>query len=141
MLAHEAQDALPVPERPPGEQPAIRVRVPRVPHDRRGDAPALPACPGGPVAEVDVLAVHAEAAVEATELVQHRPAQEEEGAEHPVRLDGLRRPLVEEVVPPLAAERPEGEAEGRAPDEGAADGGKATPGRLPGAVRVDEPPP
>ena len=55
------------------------------------DEPALPAGLPGPVAEVDVLAVEAEAFVEAAELVEHLAAQEEERAEHPVRLASARR--------------------------------------------------
>ena len=46
--------------------------------------PALPAALRGSVGEIDVLAIEAEALVEAAELVEHLPAQEQEGAE----LDG-----------------------------------------------------
>src|SRR5581483_10834187 len=94
----------------------------------------LPAGAGGPVAEVDVIDVVAEAGVPAAYLVEHRAPHEQEGAEQPVRLDGLVRPLVGQVVGALALERAEQPAQRRAADEGAADGGEAAAGGLPGAV-------
>jgi hypothetical protein len=65
-----------------------------------------PSPPGGAVAEVDVLAVEAEALVEVAELLEHLAPQQEECREHPVGLDRLRRAVVEQVVvelprPPL----------------------------------------
>ena len=79
-----------------------------VPDDPRGrDVPALPASPHRPVLEVDVLSVEPEALVEAAELVEHRPAQEQESAEHPVGLRRLRRRrLVEVEVAALARTTP-----------------------------------
>ncbi len=101
-----------------------------------GHVPALPAGAGGAVAEVDVLAVEAEALVEAAELLEHRAAQEQEAAEHPVGLDRLGRPLVEVVVAALVLVRVDEEPQRRAADERAADGREAAPRRLPRAVRV-----
>ena len=90
--------------------------------DRGRHVPALPPGLRGPVAEVDVLAVHAEARVEAAELLEHRPAHEQERGEHPVGLHGLLGSLVEEVVRPLPLERREDEAQRRAAHDRAADG-------------------
>ena len=72
--------------------------------DRRGHVPALPAGLRRAVVEVDVLAVHPEARVPAADLVEHRAAQQQERAEHPVRLHRLGRALVEQVVAALVAE-------------------------------------
>ena len=90
------------------------------------------------VAEVDLLAVHAKALVEAAELVEHRAAEEQAAAEHPVGLDGLGGTLVEEVVVALVLERRAQATQRRAPDERAAHGREAAPRRLPGAVRIDQ---
>ena len=43
--------------------------------------------------------------IKAADLVEHRPALEQEGAEQPVRLHGLRGTLVEKVVAALVLER------------------------------------
>ena len=93
---------------------------------------------GGAVAEVDLLAVHAEALVEASEPVEHRAAEEQAAPEHPVGLDRLGGTLVEQVVVALVLERRAQAAERRAANERAADGGEAAPRRLPGAVFVHE---
>src|SRR5204862_1252873 len=98
VLADEAEDPAPVPERATREEAPVGHRRVRVLDDRRRDVPPLPAGLPGSVAEVDVLAVEAEALVEAAELVEHRAAEHEERAEHPVGLDRLGGPLVEEVV-------------------------------------------
>src|SRR3954453_21812207 len=98
MLADVARDSAPVPARPPRQEAPVRDRNMPVRDDRGRHVPALPARPCGAVGEVDVLAVEAEALVEAAELVEHRAAQKQEAAEHPVRLDGPGGPLVEVVV-------------------------------------------
>src|SRR5688572_10843512 len=129
MLPHEAEDAAPVPERSSCEEALVGRRIPAMANDRAGHVPALPARRCRPVAEVDLLAVHPEAFVEAAELLQHRAAEQEAAAEHPVGLDGLGWTLVEEVVVALVLERRAQAAERRAADERAADGGKAAPRR------------
>ena len=101
---------------------------------RGRDVPALPAGLRGPVAQVDVLAVEAEALVEAAQLVQHLAAQEQEGAQHPVGFDRLGR-LVRRRS---AARRSRTAAERRAPDDRPRDGREAAPGGLPRPVRVEE---
>jgi hypothetical protein len=68
---------------------------------RARDVPPVPARLRGAITQVDVLAVEAEALVEAAELLEHRATEQQEAAEHPVGLDGLRRPLVQVVVPAL----------------------------------------
>src|SRR5690349_2151994 len=125
MLADEARDAAPVPERPPCEEPRVRGALPLVMHDRSRDVPALPSGLRGAVAEVDVLAVEAEAGVEAAELLEHRAAQEHEAAEQPVRRDRSVGLVVEVVVLALRLERRAQATQRRAPDERAADGRKA----------------
>ena len=125
VLAGVAEDRAPVPERPPREEPLVGERVPAVRDDRARHVPALPPGPRGAVAEVDLLAVHAEARVVAAELVEHLAAEEERAAEHPVGLDRLGRVLVEVVVRALALLRREGAAERRAADERPADGREA----------------
>src|SRR4051794_31723962 len=107
MLAHEPQHPLPVPERAPRREAMVDDRGVVVPHARRRHVPPLPPRPRGAVAEVDVLAVHAEARVEAADRVEQLAAQEQERAEQPVGLDRLLRPLVQQVVPALALERRE----------------------------------
>src|ERR1044072_5149949 len=118
MLADEPRDAAPVPERPSRQETAIRLALPLVAHPRGRDVPALPASLRGAVAEVDVLAVEAEAGVEAAQLVEHRAAQQDEAAEEPVRLRGLRRILAEVIVRALARERRQQTAQRRPADEG-----------------------
>src|SRR6266511_4756770 len=66
--------------------------------DGCGNVPALPAGVRSAIGEVDVLAVHAEARVEAAELVEHLASKEEKRAEQPVGFDRLRMALVEVVV-------------------------------------------
>ena len=105
---------------------------------RLRDVPALPAGLRGPVAEVDVLAVEAEALVEAAELVEHLAAQEEEGGEHPVGLDRLGRPVLEQVVVELPGLRAEDRAQRRPPDDRAADRREAAARGLPAAVREEQ---
>src|SRR5690349_17832807 len=83
--------------------------------------PAFPAGLSGAVAEVDVLAVETEAVVEPAQLVEHLSAQEQERREHPVGLNRFGRAFVESVVVTLAALRVEEGAEGRSPDDRAAD--------------------
>ena len=109
-----------------------------------GHVPALPAGLGGPVAEVDVLAVEAEALVEPAELVEHLAAQKQERGEHPVGLDRLGRALVEQVVVDLARLRAQGLPERRSPDDRAADGRESAARRLPACrrgtqLRADDP--
>ena len=138
MLADVAEHAPPVPQRPPREEAPVRLRVPAVAGDGVRDVPALPAGPGRAVTEVDLLAVHPKAFVEPAELLEHRPPEEEAAAEHPVGAHGLRRPLVEDVVPALVLERRPQPAQGRTADEGASDGREAAAGRLPAAIGVRE---
>ena len=84
MLADEAGDAAPVPERPAGEEALVGDGLVVVDHDRFGDVPPLPAGLARAVGEVDVLAVEPVALVEAAELVEQLAAEEEERAEQPV---------------------------------------------------------
>ena len=109
-----------VPERAPREEAPVGHGRVVVRDDGGRHVPALPARVRGAVAEVDVLAVEAEARVEAAELVEHRAAQEQEGAEHPVGLDRLGRALVEVVVRALALVAADELAQRRAADERAA---------------------
>src|SRR6516164_9031851 len=106
-------------------------------HDCSGHVPTLPVRLREPVAEVDLLAVHAEALVEAADLVERRSAYQHEPPEHPVGFDRLGRALVELIVVALAFERRERPPERRAPDERAADGREETARRLPRAVGVE----
>src|SRR5256886_15628696 len=101
MLAHEAGDAAPVPERAAGEEAAVGHGLMVVDHDRAGHVPALPAGLARAVREVDVVAVETEAFVEAAELVEHLAAEEEEAAEQPVRRSRLPGVLVQEGALPL----------------------------------------
>src|SRR6188472_162360 len=70
VLAHEAHHPGPVPDRPPRQPALVGLGLVLVPHDRRGNVPALPAGEHRPVLQVDVLAVEAEALVEAPELLE-----------------------------------------------------------------------
>src|SRR5918996_5275287 len=63
MLADEARDPAPMPERSSGQEAAVDDRVVVVGDKGRGHVPALPACFRRPVAEVDVLSVEAVAGV------------------------------------------------------------------------------
>ncbi len=96
-----------------------------MPDDGGRHVPALPPGLRGAVVEIDVLAVHPEAGVQAADLVEHRASHEQERAEHRVRLDGSSGPLVEEVVVPLPAQRREKQAQRRTAYERRADGGEA----------------
>src|SRR3954468_12272198 len=80
VLADEAQDPGPVPERAAREPPLVGLRLVLVAHDRLRDVPALPAGARRAVLQVDVLAVEAEALVEPAELLEHLAPQEQEGA-------------------------------------------------------------
>src|SRR4029077_15817718 len=71
-VAPGPHDPAPVAKRSPGQEPLVGQPVPAVADDRVRDVPALPAGLRGPVREVDLLAVHAEAGVVTAELVQHR---------------------------------------------------------------------
>jgi hypothetical protein len=104
--------------------------------DGVGHVPALPAGLRGAVAEVDVLAVEAEAGVEAAELVQQLPSQEQERAEHPVRLHRLRRELVELVVLDLARLRAQDLPERRPAHDGASDRREPAARRLACSIRI-----
>ena len=74
---------------------------------------ALPAHAPRAVLQLDVLAVHREALVEAAELVEHRPPHEQAGAEHPIALQGASGSP--EVVAPLRGLHvPQGGAAARA---------------------------
>ncbi len=137
MLAEEARHRARVPERVPGEEALVDHGRVLVVHDRGRDVPALPPGLRGAVVEVDVLAVHPVAGVPAADLVEHRAAQQEEGAEHRVCFHGLVGPLVEQVVAALPFERREQLPQRRPPDERAADGRKAAARRLPRAVAVE----
>src|SRR4029450_8808523 len=99
----------------------VRQRLPAVRADRLRDVPALPARLRSSVTEVDLLAVHPETGVVAAELVEHRAAEGERPAEHPVGLDRLLRPFVELVVRALALERREQVAKRCPADQRAAD--------------------
>src|SRR5690349_9058074 len=102
MLAHEPHDPRPVPERAAGEPVLVRLGLVLVTDDGGRDVPPLPPGLHRAVLKIDVLAVEAEALVEAAELLEHRPAHEQEPAEHPIRLNGLAgRGLVEVEVPAL----------------------------------------
>ena len=99
VLAHEARDPAPVPERAPRQPAGVGLGLVLVRDDRRRHVPALPAGLHGAVLKVDVLAVEAKALVEPAELLEHRAAQHQEAAEHPVgRHRRLGRRLVEVVV-------------------------------------------
>src|SRR5262249_2875176 len=98
MLAHEAHDAAPVPQRPAGEEAHVRLPPPPVVDDGGRDIPALPACLRCAVADVDVLTVEPEARVEAAELLEHPAPEQEETAEQPVGAHRLGGILVEVVV-------------------------------------------
>ena len=102
VLADEAGDAAPVPERPPGEEALVGDGLVVVDRDRLRDVPALPAGLARAVGEVDLLAVEPVALVEAAELVEQLAAEEEERAEQPVGGGRLGRVLVEQVVAALA---------------------------------------
>src|SRR5215203_5313692 len=102
MLPHEAEDALPLPQRPPRQERPVRHPSVGVSNPSSRNVPALPTSLRGPVGEVDVLAIQPEAFVEAAELVERFAAQEQEGAEHPVDLRRLLRRLVEDVMRALA---------------------------------------
>src|SRR5580765_5702845 len=117
MFASETEDPAPVPEGPAREEPAVGHPLPFVVNDRIGDVPALPAGLRGAVAEVDVLAVEAEAGVEPADLSQHRATQEHEAAEHPVGLHGGGRVLAEVVVRLLLLEWRSKPTERRSPYE------------------------
>ena len=139
MLAEEANHRAGVPDGVAGEEPAVDHGRVLVVHDRGGHVPALPARLRGAVVQVDVLAVHAEAGVEAADLVEHRAPEEEERREHRVRLRGLLGPLVEEVVLALPAAGREEQAQGRPADERRADRREAAAGGLPRAVGIEHP--
>src|SRR5437773_6806205 len=141
MLAHKPRDRAPVPEGLPRQEPPVRDRGVLMPNGRLGDVPALPAGPRRAVTEIDVLSVEAVTLVEAAQLVEHVAPQEEERGEHPVGLDRLGRPLVEQVVVPLPCLRMEERTEGSPPDDRAADRREAAARRLPAAVRELEPRP
>src|SRR5439155_21024013 len=117
VLADEARDAAPVPECPPGEEPAIGLGRVDVADYRLRHVPALPARLLGPVAEIDVLPIHAEARVEAAQLVEHLPAEQQEGSEHPVRFGRLGRPVLEQVMLALPGLGVEYIAQRSPPDE------------------------
>ena len=124
MLADEAGDAAPVPERPAGEQALVGDGLVVVDRDRLGDVPPLPAGEARAVGEVDLLAVEPVALVEAAELVEQLSAEEEEGAEQPVRECRVGRVLVEQIVAALPLLRLEQAAERRAADDRARTVGK-----------------
>jgi hypothetical protein len=88
MLADEAEDAAPVPERMSGDEAAVADDGVAVLDEGLRHVPALPARLRRSVPEVDV-AVEPKALVEAAELFEHLAAQEQEGAEHPVGRDRL----------------------------------------------------
>ena len=70
MLADEAGDAAPVPERAPRQEAAVGDGLVMVDHDRLRHVPALPAGLACSIGKVDVVAVEAVALVEAAELVR-----------------------------------------------------------------------
>ena len=136
MLADEPGDAPPVPERPTRQEPLVGHPSMGVNDGGGGNEPALPARAHRPVAEIDVLAVEAEAVVEAAELIEHLTPQEDERADQPLGVGGLGRLLVQEVVVALARPWVEEPAKRRPADERAPDRGKGSTARLPAAVRV-----
>src|SRR5262249_15159455 len=87
----------PVPKRAPREPAFVGFGLVLMAHDGRGDVPTLPAGLGRAVLQIDVLSVEAKARIEAADLVQHRATNEQEAAEHPVGLNGLRRRRLIEV--------------------------------------------
>src|SRR5688500_10009516 len=102
--------------------------------DARGrDVPALPAGPRRAVRKVDVLAVEAEALVEPAELVQHGAPKQQEGAEHPVRLDRLVRLVAVEV-----RLRREDAAQWSPPDDRPGHGREAPARRLSRSIAIQE---
>ena len=103
-------------------------------HDCLRHVPALPARLRRAVAEVDVLAVVAVPGVPAADLVEHRAAHEQERTEHPVRRNGLGRPLVEGVVVALRLVRRSEPANRRPADDRSAHRREAPARRLPAAV-------
>ena len=98
MPTDEARHPACMPERVPREEtPVDDCRI-VVRHDCVGDVPPLPAGLHCPIAEVDVLAIVAVAAIPASDCVQQLPPHEQKRSEHPVggrRLGGL---VVERVV-------------------------------------------
>src|SRR3712207_5369274 len=106
-----------MPEGPSREEALVDHGRIAVAHLRSRHVPALPARLRRPVAEVDVLPVEPEALVEPAEVLEHFAPEEEERAKHPVCLHRLARPLVEEVVTPLALARAKQEPKRRAANE------------------------
>jgi hypothetical protein len=136
MLAHEPGHRAQVPDRVPREERPVDHRRVVVPHPRGRHVPPLPTRARGAIGEVDVLPVHPEAGVPTAELVEHRPPQEQEGAEQVVGSDGLGRTLVEAVVTSLEPLRREEQPQRRPPDERRAGSRERAAGRLPAAVGV-----
>src|SRR5205814_9660043 len=69
--------------------------------------PALPARLHRAITEVDVLDVELVTGVPPADLVEHRPAHEEEGAEHRVDLQRAVDGRIEQVMAALPAQRRE----------------------------------
>src|SRR5262249_30220112 len=112
-------------------------RLVLVPDDCGGHPPALPTSLHRPVAEVDILDVELVAGIPAADLLEHFAPHEEEGTEHRVDLQRLDCGCVEQVVPPLPAERWKEEAQWSTTDDRAADRGKAPTRRLQRTVGVE----
>ena len=107
----------------------------------RGHVPALPAVALRAVLQLDVLPVHGEALVEAADLVEHAPAQQQAGAEHPVALDRSLG-LLCQVVPGLGGlDVADQRAQRRTPHERAGDRREAPARALQGAIPLEQPRP
>ena len=137
VLAHEAHDPAPVPERPPRQEAAVGygvVRVARRPPAGRTSVPSRPWRPGsrgrcprrrGGTPRRSRRARRASRGVGAgTRRASSPPGP-------------APRALVEEVMVDAGASRPEDRAEGRAPDDRSADRREAAPRGLPAAVREE----
>ena len=123
-----------MPERAAGEPAPVGLGLVLVAHDRGRDVPALPAGQHRAVLRGRCPRRRGGTLVEAAELVEHRPAQEQEAAEHPVGLDRLvRARLVEMEVVALVHEL----AQRRPPDDRPVTVGKRRRDGCGAAVRID----
>ena len=136
MFAHEAGNPAPMPEGAARQQTAVDLRGVAVRHHRLGHVPTLPAGFRRAVAELDVLAVEPKVFVEAAQLFQHLALHQQEGGEHPIRLHGFERSLVEQVVVALPLEGTQRVAKRGPADERAGYRRKAALRGLPAPVRI-----
>ena len=86
MLAQEAKHRVQVPEVPAREEVLVDYGLIFVVDDGARDPPAFPTGLHRAIAEVDVFHVELVSRIPAVNLVEHRSAHEQEGAEHRVHL-------------------------------------------------------